>query len=616
MKLSLTSLFIFVFALSAFAQSSFIETIEVRPYDLNPLQSATIIHINENEQAKTQTVADVLRSVPGLEVVRQGGLGQTTSVFIRGARSEDTLVLIDGAEANDAMSPGSGFDFSTMSLDNVERIEVFRGPQSVAFGAGALGGVINIITKEGKSVPEISYLGEYGSFNTTRASVSASGKKDSLGYSASGSVISSAGFSAAAEKYGNTENDGALIRSGSLKMNWTPTETATLQTTLRSSSSDVDIDSGGGVGGDDPNNVVKSQQLTFGVTARDRFLSEKIKAALGFYYSDVHRQGRNEVDAVNTTDSTDNFQGENQKAQADVDWYMGEAHTLRLNISHRQETGSADSTFNGSSEIIPTQRQTTTGESLSYIFESRTWIFEVGARQDQNSVVKNINSQRISLGRLFPTTESKVLLTYGTGYKLPSLYQLYSVYGSENLKQESSSSVEATFEQRFSNGALILTGFENRYQDLIDFNMTTSKYFNLSLARSQGLEVQGLFDTNQSAQISGSFAYLKSEDEETGLKLIRRPEFTASIAARYNKNTYDLFAQATYRGERDDVNPNTLNRIVLSPYTLISVGGSYYFKTWLKTYARVENLTDSNYEEVAGYGTAGRSYYGGVTGDF
>ncbi|MBM4308851.1 MAG: TonB-dependent receptor, partial [Deltaproteobacteria bacterium] len=137
--------------------------------------SVTVISSQEVERKKKAYVLDLLREAPGINVARTGGPGKETAVFIRGANSEHTLVLIDGVEVNDSMSPGRSFDFANLTVDNVERIEILRGPQSTLYGSDAIGGVINIITKKGEGKPKFSLSAEGGSFTTFRETAGVSG---------------------------------------------------------------------------------------------------------------------------------------------------------------------------------------------------------------------------------------------------------------------------------------------------------------------------------------------------------------------------------------------------------------------------------------------------------
>ena len=169
--------------------------------------SVTVITAEEIQRRQYRSVPHALRSVPGLHVVQTGGPGQQTSVFMRGANSNHTLVLIDGVEASDPSSPAGAVDFSNLWLDNVERIEIVRGPQSTLYGSDAMGGIINIITKRGEGPPTARARFMGGSYGTTRDAVSVSGGTCRYDYSLSGSYFYADGFSAASERLGAVEDD-------------------------------------------------------------------------------------------------------------------------------------------------------------------------------------------------------------------------------------------------------------------------------------------------------------------------------------------------------------------------------------------------------------------------
>ena len=159
--------------------------------------SVSVITAQDIDNSKDMTVKQALQEIPGLFVTSEGGLGRKSSVFIRGGRSEDTLVMMDGMEINDPISPGRAFfNFSDLSTDNIDRIEVVRGPQSTLYGSDAIGGVVNIITKKGTGKPKFSLLTEGGSDETFREILSGDGKIGKWDYSFSGTRIDSNGVSA------------------------------------------------------------------------------------------------------------------------------------------------------------------------------------------------------------------------------------------------------------------------------------------------------------------------------------------------------------------------------------------------------------------------------------
>ncbi|MBL7544499.1 MAG: TonB-dependent receptor [Bdellovibrionaceae bacterium] len=617
LKLYIGCLSVFVSLVLCAQETTVVEGIRIDEERIEPSRSATVVNFGKDQQIKNQSVADILRSVPGLDVVRQGGVGQTTSIFIRGARSEDTLVLVDGMEVNDAMSPTRGFDFSNMSTDNIERIEIYRGPQSVRFGAGALGGVINIITKSGVGgQSESNYLIESGSYQTNRQMLSHLGQGNLFSYSFGVGRYWTQGFSAASERSGNRERDGAYIISGSAKLSGMVGGSMRVQSSVRYTESQVDIDSGGGSGSDDPNSQTQFQQLIVAVAASQRFFDENLKSTLGFYFSEVDRTGRNEPDVGNTTSASDAFLSENFKIQSENEFVLSDFSRIHFSLQWRDESGIANSTFNEFISVVDRRNQSIFGKAVTYLFEDKSWLFDVGVRSDQTLAARTFSSSRISLGRKFFSDETKIFVSYGTGFKLPSLYQLYSVYGDQNLKQEYANALEGTIEQKLAADSIaLLTLFENKYRNLIDYNAATDHYFNLSRASSLGFEFQlRINNLIKDLAFNGTYAYLEAKDETTNLKLLRRPQNSGAASISYRLAESELAGQYIYRADRDDIDPITFQRTKNSPYDLVNISGSYQYNKWVRLHARVDNVFDRKYEEVVGYGTAGVSFYAGMSG--
>ncbi|MCP4725389.1 MAG: TonB-dependent receptor, partial [bacterium] len=229
--------------------------------------SFTIIPEEVLKSRGKEMVFDFLKSVPGLDVSRSGGPGGTATVLIRGAKSEHTLILIDGMETNDPISPSKTYNFAHLTTDNIERIEIVRGPQSTIYGSDAIGGIINIITKKGGDDPGYYVSAEAGSFNTLSSRIGFNGIYEQLNYSFALSRMESDGISGANEKDGNSEKDGYSNTSFSSRMKFNLSDNVRLGLISRLIDSSTDIDNFGGVSGDDPNNVMDDRQIYIKTTA-------------------------------------------------------------------------------------------------------------------------------------------------------------------------------------------------------------------------------------------------------------------------------------------------------------------------------------------------------------
>ncbi|XGC80770.1 TonB-dependent receptor plug domain-containing protein [Bdellovibrio bacteriovorus] len=574
----------------------------------------TVLDENEIKKQNKSTVADLLRDVPGVEVVRQGGVGQTTSIFIRGARSEDTLVLIDGIRANELMSPSGGFDFSSLSSVNIARIEVHRGPQSVRFGSGAMGGVINIITKEGKGPFAVSFMTEAGSYETFRAGAAISGRQNHVGYSIGVEGFQTAGFSAADKSQGNTEADGAKVGTVSSKLTYHASETGKIVGSLRYSQADVDLDYAGGTQGDDPNSTAVFKQLITGVTGVDHFFSNTLRSSLSFTFSEVTRFDENETDSVHADVSENYFISELQQIETTHEWMPTSTQSLKFVLSYQDESGKGYSNYSGFATPFAREHLKNTGEGLFYSYDDNQWLFDAGLRYDQQSEKGQAVSARSSVGRRIVATDSLIRLTYGTGFKNPSLYQLYSSYGDLGLKSQDGKALDISLEQqlgeRFEFSADLFRTF---YDDLIDFDTVSSKYKNIASAQSEGFELQGRYKILNSLSVKANYTYLETKDNTTNLRLLRRPMNAYSVSAIYTHDLLEGSLQYRYVGDRADVDPNTFARTENSSYDVVSLKGSYKFSEDIKLTGRIENLFDRKYQEVLGYGTPERSFFIGLS---
>ncbi|MCH5378333.1 MAG: TonB-dependent receptor plug domain-containing protein, partial [Planctomycetes bacterium] len=265
---------------------------------LTPLdQVASSTTVVTGEQLRDQNfaiVAEALRGVPGLDVVRAGPVGGQTSVFLRGANSQHTKVLLDGIPINDPGNAGRSFDFSTLTVDEIDHIEIVRGPQSTLYGTDAIGGVVSIVTRRGQGPLTVQAIAEGGSFGTHREGLRASGGNECINYSLGGSFLQMDGFSAASERLGAIEDDGLRLGTISGRFGWTPSDNVDVDWIVRWIDSRADLDDApftlGQPPTDDPWRLYLTKQLFSRIQLTWRTLDDAIEQKISFNLTDYDRQ--------------------------------------------------------------------------------------------------------------------------------------------------------------------------------------------------------------------------------------------------------------------------------------------------------------------------------------
>ncbi len=584
--------------------------------------SVTVISRQEIELRGQPFVSDILRTVPGLDVVKTGGNG-TTSIFIRGNKSEHTLVLLDGVPLNDPSSPGKGYALENLTTDNVERIEVLRGSQSVMYGSDAIGGVISIITRKGEGTRTLLLSGEAGSqdYNLGRASLNGSSRY--LDYSIGGSRLKTGGISAAGSDYGNTERDGYLNNTISGALGFKPMENFRLDLTGRNSYSSFDLDNSGGVGGDDPNYTGKFNETDLAARATLGLFGGRLVQKSGIAISAQNRKFLNGTDAQHPSDASQNSSyGRTVKFNYQVIAQLNAGHTVTAGVDKQEEVARTEyhsqSGFGPFNTEFATQKIDSVGlfaESLLK-FADRLFV-SVGGRHDNNYRYGKVDTYRIAPAFLILATHTKLKASLGTGFKAPSLYQLYSSYGYLKLAPERSTSWDAGFEQdlwdsKVSFGAVY---FRNDLRDLIDFNNSTFVYYNVARGRTEGYEFTAQVQPADKVIFKGNYTYTSAVNLADGASLVRRPriKFGGDIELRPIEPLTVTFGGA-YTGPRFDNDFATFpsKRVKLGGYGLWRLASAYAVNKTVTLTARIDNLFDKNYAEVQGFGSQGISGSGGV----
>jgi len=582
--------------------------------------SITIITARQLEAMQKLTVLDALRTVPGLDVVQTGGPGGQASVFIRGAKSEDALILMDGVEMNDPSTPGRSFDFAQLHTANIERIEIIRGPQSTLYGSDAMSGVINIISKTGKGKTVGFLSGEYGSFDSFSGNGGLSGGNSWADYTLSASRLDTKGISAASANDGNLERDGYENTTISGKLGITPAEQIHFDFIMRYVDSQADLDNAGGAGGDDPNNRADVEQLFSKTQARVSLFNGFWEQAIGFSLSRQERHYRNDTDTAHPADlDRSSYNGQILKFDWQHNFRFQEANTLTMGMELEQEKGRSEYYSESAwgpyaSEFAQKNTRTTAWYVQDHVCLSGNWFATLGARLDDHSRFGTKITYRIASTYLIQKTGTRIKGTYGTGFKSPSLYQLYSLYGDETLKPEANLGWDIGIEQSLWNNKLTLgaTYFNNEFDQMIDFDTATWKYMNVGAAKTRGIEMITCAQPLAVLILQANYTYTATEDETTGLGLLRRARHKLGFSADYRfSKKGNASLEIDFVGKRADIDFSIwpYARVTLAGYVLLNLATTYDLSSHVRISAGVKNLGNVKYEEVLGYGTPGISAY-------
>jgi len=580
--------------------------------------SITLITAKEIEQQQKQTVADVLRTVPGLDVVRTGSQGGTTSVFIRGAKPEHTLVLLDGVEINDPTAIGAAFNFANLTADNIERIEVLSGPQGTLYGSHAMGGVINIITKRGDGKLKAYFSAEGGSHYTAKETAGVSGGSSLLQYALNVSRLDTDGISAANSKNGNSENDPYQNSMVSARLGITPLNNFDFDVAVRYSKSRADLD-----GNPPPLNAladvvgynVKTDQLFLRSEGNVSLFNNLWDQKLGFSFNDSKR------------DYSDGYYYNGQSRK--FDWqhvlHLHKTNDFTFGLERKDEYAKTD----GMDEKHAATNSVYLQDQIK-LFDS--WFTTLGVRVDDHDRFGTKATYRFTTAYLFKQTDTKIRASYGTGFRSPSLYELYApalpIYwflgGNSNLKPEKSTGWDIGVEQTIPvmKTHLSATWFRNDFKDMISYMTDPSwntYYDNVNKAYSQGLELTASVQPVDELALKATYTYTETKDDTAGSptygkEWTYRPKNKLAFDANYSfLKKANVNLGFVYVGTRYS---NAANTRKLGSYTLVNLAGSYDVTQNLQLFGRIDNLLDREYEEVAGYGTPGIGAYAGVKVSF
>ena len=587
--------------------------------------SVTVITAADIEREQRRTVVDVLMNVPGLNVVQAGGPGAQTSIFTRGTNANHTKVLIDGIDVSDPSNTARTFEFGHLLASDIERIEVLRGPQSGLYGADALGGVISITTKRGNGPARVTATVEGGSFKTGNQAASLSGSKANFDYAFNVTHFRAADTPVTPPELlppgrlaiGNFYDNLTL----STKLGLDLSETFRLNYTARYTESELKYTQDeylpptyAGV----PNafqSILNSKQFFTRGEAVWKGFDGRFTNYFGVNYTD-HRS-ENRFMASSPPDVTS---GDRVK----VDWrgvtLLMPGHTLVTGAEHEVERMST---------AFVKAENANSGVYAQLQSEFAQRFFVVGnVRHDVNERFGDATTFRIAPSVILPVTDTKLKASYGSGFKAPTLSQMYvdflpSFVANPNLRPEESIGYDVGFEQPVWNNRLRFgaTYFNNDIKNLITGTgivstvpFTVRTYENIGRAETSGWEAFVAVNPIERLLLRADYTYTKAIDATTGLELLRRPRHKASLTAAWTPiDPLTLSATVLYVGEFIDGNRDfSIPRLTAPAHTVVNIAGDYRINEHAKVFARIDNLFNERYEEPTGFLRPGFAVYGGV----
>lgn len=553
-----------------------------RPLD-EALASVTVISRADIEASQAPDLLDLLGRQVGVDIARTGGPGSGSAVFLRGGNSNHSLVLVDGIRVT---STGQGvFDFAHLPLEQIERIEIVRGPRAAFWGSDAIGGVIHVFTRDPSQASVRLLAGSYG-----RAGASAGtgfGDQDSgVGFTAGYQRLG--GFSATNPRSTfsyDPDDDGYRNRNLSVRGR-TTWGSQRLAFSAISTDADVEFDRG----------TTQARNSSAGVT-----LGGELRP--GWSHQLTLGHAREDLDTASS------FSNQFQSRRTSVDWLnsldTGTDASLSFGLNWQRENGASQNVFNGA---LFDQQRTSKAAFLAWGGRFGAHVVDVSARHDDSDQYGAATSGNAGWGWSF-SDRARLRLSWGEGFRAPNFNELFypdtgfGFAGNPGLRPESSRTWEGGLEFEPSTGQRLgLSVYRSQVRDLIAFAAPlTNNAININRAELEGVELEYRFQRD-GWTAGGNLAWQDAVDAGTGNALLRRAKRKAHVDLGYRfAGGLELALDGDYVSARPDFGAN------LDAYSLAHLRLALPLGATWRLEARLENLTDRDYAMVSGYNTPGRS---------
>ncbi|MFN2399527.1 MAG: TonB-dependent receptor plug domain-containing protein [Gemmatimonadaceae bacterium] len=599
--------------------------------------SVTVIEGDDLRERGITNVAEALRGVPGMAIASGGSAGALTSLFLRGGESDFVKVLVDGVAAND---PGGALDFAHLSTDNVERIEIVRGPASVLYGSDAVTGVIQVFTREGgstRSLINADIAG--GSFGTLHYGGSVGGTVQKLGYMLSGARNTTDGILPFNNEYANTTLGGVLA--------FRPEQETELKVSLRRSDAEFHYPTNSSGAPEDSNAFRTERRLTVAAEA-GRAFSPRLEARVRMGYTGI--DGRSEDQPDNSADTL-GFYGYSasssvvrQSAETWVNTRLGKSLVLTTGAEYtRQRDRNANISLSEFGDFPSEPFHRTRQNSALFgqgAFRARAVAITVGGRFDDNQRFGTFGTYRV--GATMPLGRRWLLrAAFGNAFKEPTFFEQFAtgfVEGNPQLEPEHSKSWDIGLRLNPLGDRIMaeVTYFDQTFRDLIQYIPTpvgSPDYMNVAASEAAGVEVSLRIAAASHMDVVTSYTYLDGQIREAGSdpaspgtlldgkRPLRRPAHLAGLTATYSRRDHSsLSVSASYSGKRTDLRFTEAGstRVDLPAYARIDFSAVAPVLTARGSRPaaaltlRVENALNKRYEDVVGFRTPGRTLLVGL----
>ena len=583
--------------------------------------SVTVITAPQIEARQQRSLPDVLRSVPGLNIVQTGGAGGQTSLFLRGTNANHTKVLLDGIDIADPSTPSGAIDISKLLVGDIAKVEVLRGPQGALYGSDAIGGVVNIITKRGAGETKITANIEGGSFDTFNQGASLSGSEGDFHYQATLQHFFSGATPVTPLNLlppGQRRNDDFYNNvTASTKLGYQVTDNFDLgfvghyYNSLSKITGDA-FDFVTFTSFPSPTRTrISSIQYQSRGTAHLLLWDGRLDQTLGFAYGST-------IVATQDPDNGDSRAiGDRVKLEWQGNLKVMDGQTLVLGAETARDALHPGLSFGFPSTL--SQGITTNAGFVELQSDFEFGLHNsVSIRYDDNSRFGNKTTWRIAPAWVIEETGTRLKASAGSGFKAPALQQLYGTFGGNALlKPETSFGYDLGVEQSLLDGALTggVTWFQNNIKNLIVSGPApTFNLVNVGRARTDGVESFIAWKALDTLTLRADYTYTDALDASTKLALLRRPRHKVSAGGDWQAtDDFSMNATLLYVGPQIDGNRDfSIPRHKMPDYVTLDLAASYRLTDKWSLFGRIENASDTNYQSPDGFLRPGIGAYGGI----